>query len=125
MNRIGLDYWNVCSQHPEYFRDLAAAMLRSGHEVHVLSAIGKKRAGTVAGEVLKLGIPVTAVHEVIFRHPRESPALKTAKALELGLDVFYDDRDDVCQAMTEAKILALRVTRPGPRKADIAVEIGR
>lgn len=123
--KAGFDYWNVCSDHPEIFRDLAVALLRSGHEVHVVTAIGKNRKGTIAGEVQDLGIPVTAVHEVIFRHPRQSPELKVAKALELGLDVFWDDRDDVCYAMTEAKILACRVTRPGPRKVDIAVEIGQ
>lgn len=113
--KIGLDYWNVCSSHPDYFRWLAEAGQFAGHEVHVISAIGSNRIGTVAGEITRLGIPVTAVHEVVFRHPRESPELKVAKALELGLDVFYDDRDDVCQAMTAAGILANRVTRAGKR----------
>jgi acid phosphatase class B len=112
--KTGLDYWNVCSHHPVVFRELAAALLAAGNEVHVISAIGKSRAGTVAAEVTRLGIPVTAVHEVVFTHPRESPALKTAKCLELGISVFYDDRDDVCRAMTAAGILALRVTRPEP-----------
>jgi acid phosphatase class B len=126
--KVGLDYWNVISHHPDVFRQLVAALLADGHEVHVISAIGRNRAGTVAGEIAALGIPVTAVHEVVFSHPRESPALKTAKCAELGISVFYDDRDDVCRAMTATgKILALRVTRPEPhagraRKADIAAE---
>jgi hypothetical protein len=125
--RIGFDYWNVCSHHSVVFRELAAALLAAGHEVHVISAIGRGRAGTVASEIGKLGIPVTAVHEVIFGHPRESPALKTAKCTELGISVFYDDRDDVCRAMTATgRIVAMRVTRPEPgvrtRKPDIAAE---
>jgi hypothetical protein len=126
--RTGLDYWNVISHHPDVFRELAAALLAAGHEVHVISAIGKSRAGTVAGDIRRLRIPVTAVHEVVFDHPRESPALKTAKCLELGIGTHYDDRDDVCRAMTATgKILALRVTRPEPhagrtRKRDIAAE---
>jgi hypothetical protein len=123
--KVGFDYWNVCSAYPEFFRDMALMLLRGGHEVHVISAITRNRAGTVAGEIEVLGIPVTAVHEVVFKYASESPALKTARAVELGLDAFYDDRDDVCQAMTEEKILAFRVTRPGPRRADIAVEIGQ
>jgi hypothetical protein len=111
--KYGLDYWNVCSRHPDAFRELAAALLAAGNEVHVISAIGAGRAGTVAGEIARLAISVTAVHEVIFTHPRESPELKTARCLELGISVFCDDRDDVCRAMTATgKILALRVTRP-------------
>lgn len=126
--KTGFDYWNVCSHHPEIFRELAAALLAAGSEVHVISAVGRNRAGTVAGEIRHLGIPVTAVHEVVFSHPRESPRLKTAKCLELGITVFYDDRDDVCQVMTATgKILALRVTRPdhpahNRRRADLAAE---
>ena len=120
--KIGLDYWNVCSHHPGYFRELAVRALAAGDEVHVISAVGRNRTGTVAAEITGLGIPVTAVHEVLFRHPRQSPALKTAKALELGVDVFYDDRDDVCREMTATgRILAMRVTRAG-RRGDTEAE---
>lgn len=112
--KIGLDYWHVCSDYPGYFREIAASALLRGHEVHVVSAVGREHAGSVAREIVKLGIPATAVHEVLFRHPRESPALKTAECLRLGITVFYDDRDDVCQEMAATgKILAMRVTRSG------------
>ena len=127
--KIGLDYWNVCSHHPGYFRELAVLMLAAGHEVHIISAVGANRAGTVLDEVAGLDIPVTGVHEVVFSHPRRSPELKAARALELGITVFYDDRDDVCAAMTAKGILAMRVTRPQPgvvtrraRAADLAAE---
>jgi hypothetical protein len=119
--KIGLDYWNVCSHHAGYFRELAVLALAAGHEVHIISAVGANRAGTVLDEVARLDIPVTGVHEVVFSHPRRSPVLKTARALELGITVFYDDRDDVCEAMTAAGILALRVTRPRPG-GDVAAE---
>lgn len=115
--KIGFDYWNVLSHHPDYFGELIPLLMADGHEVHVISAIGRKRSGTIAKEVADLGLYVTAVHEVIFAHPRESPALKTAECLRLGITVFYDDRDDVCRAMTATgKILALRVTRPDRRR---------
>jgi hypothetical protein len=121
--RVGFDYWNVLSHHPDYFGELIPLLLEAGHEVHVISAIGRNRSGTIAAEVAGLGIPVTAVHECVFRHPGASPALKTAKARELGIDVFYDDRDDVCRAMTAAGILAMRVTRPD-RRQDTEAERG-
>lgn len=120
--KIGLDYWNTCSAYPGYFRWLAEATLTAGGEVHVISAIGRSRQGTVAREIARLAIPATAVHEVIFSHPRESPELKTAAALALGISVFYDDRDDVCRVMTATgKILALRVTRAG-QGSDLTAE---
>jgi acid phosphatase class B len=122
--KIGLDYWNVCSHHEDYFRRLATLHLVAGDEVHVVSAVGRRHAGSVTPAIADLGIPVTAVHEVLFRHPVESPALKVAKCLELGFgqrDVFYDDRDDVCRAMTGAGILALRVTR-ADRRGDMEAE---
>jgi hypothetical protein len=127
--KVSFDYWNVISHHPGAFRELAAALLARGNEVHVISSVGRNRIGTVAREVSALSIPVTDVHELVFSHPRESPALKTAKCLELGIDAHFDDRDDVCRAMTATgKILALRVTRPElhagrTAKPDIAAEL--
>lgn len=108
--RIGLDYWQVCSHWP-YFKDLAAALRAAGHEVHVISAVGRKSAGTVALGLAELGITVDGVHERLFRHPRESPQLKLAACLELGIGVFYDDRGDVCDLLNASGILALRVPR--------------
>ena len=86
--KIGLDYWQVISHYPEYFRELARAHLARSSEVHVISAIGTDRSGTVAHEVAGLGIPNSGVHEVVFRHSGESPELKLAKCLELGIQVF-------------------------------------
>jgi hypothetical protein len=119
--KIGLDYWHVCSDHPGYFAALSRAHLWAGDEVHVISAIGRSRSGTILAEVHSLAIPYTAVHEVVFMHPRESPRLKLAKCLELGITVYYDDRDDVCRLLAGRGILALRVTRE-EAAGDVAAE---
>ena|SRR5271170_2728398 len=119
--KIGFDYWNVISSYPEYFAHIADLHLIEGDEVHVISAIGKNRIGTVESEVGLLDVPFTAVHEVIFRNPSESPYLKTAKAIELGLSVFYDDRQDVCAEMSAAGILAFHVPRLS-KKSDLESE---
>lgn len=109
--KIGIDYWYVISHHPDYFRNLAQRALDNGDEVHIVSAIGKGRTGTIEGEVTAKGVPFTAVHEVVFSARARSPQLKVAKARELGLAVFYDDRSDVCSAMRKAGLLALQVWR--------------
>lgn len=121
--RVGLDYWHVVSHHPEYFRELVAGLVHQGHDVYVVSAVGDERAGTVEREVRTVVDGVTAVHEVVFNHPRESPVLKLAKLQELGITVFYDDREDVCRLLTEHGILAMRVSRTDER-SDVATERG-
>jgi hypothetical protein len=96
--KVGLDYWHV-SHHPEYFRELITGLVSHGHEVYVVSAVGEKRKGTVQAEVGNLVAGVTAVHEVVFKHPRQSPEFKLAKCLKLGITLFYDDREDVCRLL--------------------------
>jgi acid phosphatase class B len=120
--KIGLDYWQVISHYPEYFQELVNAMVAQGHEVHVVSAIGKGRIGTIENEVKGMLTGVHACHEVVFSNPRQSPELKLAKCQELGISVFYDDRDDVCRLLNQHGILAMRVTRKDNRTHDLAAE---
>ena len=107
---VGFDYWHVLSHYPAQIGHLIAVHAAAGDEVHVISAIGRGRMGTVEGEVRAV-TDVPAVHEVVFAHPRESPELKLAKCVELGIEVFYDDREDVCRLLAANGILALRVPR--------------
>ena len=120
--KIGLDYWQVISHYPEYFQELVTGMVTRGHEVHVVSAIGRGRIGTVEDEVRSLLTGVHACHEVVFDHPRQSPQLKLAKCQELGISAFYDDRDDVCRLLTQHGIVAMRVTRADARPDDLGAE---
>ena len=107
---VGFDYWQVLSHYPAQVVHLMQLHADAGDEVHVISAIGSSRIGTVEGEVRAL-TPVGTVHEVVFAHARESPVLKLAKCRELGIELFYDDREDVCRLLSRHGILALRVPR--------------
>jgi acid phosphatase class B len=118
---VGFDYWQVLSHHPERIAHLIAVHEAAGDTVHVVSAIGTGRIGTVEREV-RVITPVPAVHEVVFRDPREAPYLKLAKCRELGIEVFYDDREDVCRELAKHGILALRVTRQDQAASDLAAE---
>jgi acid phosphatase class B len=119
---IGLDYWQVCSHYPEYFRQLAAMHLAAGDTVYVISGVGQSRLGTVRDEVEHLNIPHTEVIEVLFDQPMQSPDLKLAKCQELGVSVFYDDRDDVCRLLNKNGILAMRVLRKDNSAHDLEAE---
>ena len=48
---IGFDYWQVVSHYPVELGILAQALEAQDHTLHVISAIGKQRIGTVADEV--------------------------------------------------------------------------
>ena len=102
----------MVSHYPEYFDQLIEAMVKQGHEVFVLSAVGDNNAGTVAafgrGPAIRTEC---AVHEVVFDDRGSRPTRKLASGKELDITVFYDDRDDVCRLLNENGILAMRVTR--------------
>ncbi|MBV1778716.1 hypothetical protein KRR55_06265 [Paeniglutamicibacter sp. ABSL32-1] len=122
---VGFDYWQVISHYPEYFSRLAMMHQEAGDKVVVISAVGPKRQGTVEAEVRQAGIPNSVlVHEVLFDHPGESPALKLAACRGLGVSIFYDDRDDVCRLLNEHGILALRVPRKDGSTYDLGAERG-
>ena len=119
---IGLDYWQVISHYGEYFKEFAYQMLKAGHEIHIVTAVGATRAKNVFAEIDKTGVPYTAKHKVIFEDPIQSPQLKLDKCKELGITVFYDDRDDVCRMLNKNGIVAMRVTRKDNSTYDLEAE---
>lgn len=122
--KIGFDYWQVLSHFPEKVQNMMASFDDSGDEIHVISAIGKNRVGTVAGETQALvpWLPEKRIHEVVFEKAHQSPELKLAKCKELGIEVFFDDRDDVCRLLNQNGIMAMRVTRKDNSTYDLGAE---
>mgnify|MGYP000846217143 CR=1 FL=1 len=117
---IGFDYWQVISHYPDELRHLAKMFTQYGDKLHIVSAVGKDRAGTVARAVKNKGFDpkLYPVHEVVFDSPAQSPELKLAKCRELGITMFFDDRDDVCKLLNANGIMAFRVTRRDNRTYD-------
>lgn len=123
---VGFDYWQVVSHYPATIRHLAKLHRAAGDTVHIVSAVGRDRAGTVATAVKNKGFDPKyyKVHEVVFDQPSESPALKLAKCRELGIVLFYDDRDDVCRMLNKNGIVSMRVTRQDNSRYDLGAEQG-
>lgn len=127
----GFDYWQVISHYPDEVADMLISIVNAGgNEVHIISAIGKGRIGTIQADVERsfensnyLVEPEDyTVHEVVFENARQSPELKLAKCKELGVDVFFDDRDDVCRLLNQNGIMAMRVTRKDNSTYDLEAE---
>lgn len=121
---IGFDYWQVISHYPKETGMLADALFLTGHDVHVISAIGKSRIGTIAADVKSVwgDFRDSKIHEVVFDSPRQSPELKLAKCKELGITVFFDDREDVCKLLNANGIMAMQVHRKDGSKYDLKAE---
>lgn len=127
--KIGFDYWNVISHYPEQFAILMNALHSKGHSLHVISAIGKNRIGTIEsnveealGSFVFAGLQPLHIHEVIFERAYQSPQLKLKKCMELGIEIFYDDRQDVVDLLNANGILAFLVPRK-KKSTDIGAEI--
>lgn len=130
---VGFDYWNVISHHPKHIAYLMqsaeyGSMMLSDTPWHVrvISAVGKARAGTVEKEVDAVLKPYISrkfyrVHEVVFNKPSESPQLKLELCRKLGVEMFFDDRQDVCDLLNANGILAFKVPRK-ENKTDIEAE---
>lgn len=124
MSRIGFDYWQVLSHYPEEIALLDESLWMNFQETHIISAVGRNRAGSVAKEVLKImpNYPPENIHEVLFTSPKQSPELKLAKCKELGISMFFDDRTDVCDLLNQNGILAFLVPRKKRGQTDIGAE---
>lgn len=135
--KIGFDYWNVISHYPDKIGLLMCALYQYATlpgdepiEIHVISAIGKGRIGTIEGEVFdslleggfESDVIVKGVHEVVTGNGKKSPELKLAKCQELGITMFFDDRKDVCDLLNANGILAFQVPRRGKVQSDDAAE---
>jgi len=54
---IGLDYWQVASHYPDYFRALAELWRTRGvNRVYIISAVGRDRVGTVRAAIEALRV---------------------------------------------------------------------
>lgn len=133
---VGFDYWNVISHYPKEMGTLIFALYQMAvlpgepdTELHVISAIGEGRRGTIEQEVFdklldagfESDILLTGVHEVITSREHKSPELKLAKCKELGIEMFFDDRGDVCDLLNANGILAFQVPRKS-RTSDVKGE---
>ncbi len=124
MSKIGFDYWQVLSHYPEEIALLDESLWMNFQETHIISAVGRNRAGSVEREVLKIipNYPTGNIHEVLFNNPRQSPELKLAKCQELGISMFFDDRTDVVDLLNANGILAFLVPRKKRGQTDLQGE---
>lgn len=111
--RIGLDLDDTITAAPAAFRGLAAALIRAGCEVHIVTYRPDSSPEAVAADLAELGVEWTRIHL-----PRgfgvSAHAWKRAVAAAAALDLLIDDDLDVIQAAAGTTV-ALRYTAPDAR----------
>ncbi len=97
---VGIDLDYTISDMPEFFSVLAAALVDSGHEVHVITFREIGTEDSVRAELREYGLRYTQVH--LPRSPCLAPKWKAQLAVELGLDLMIEDSPEVLSEMPDS-----------------------
>ena len=111
---IGLDFYKTISAFPKFFRNLASSLISEKNTVIIISAVGKSSDLENYKRHIRefLGthrIPFNSLHICQFDDDKEIPQLKLESCRTHKVDVYFDDREDVCEKLHENGIIAMRV----------------
>ena len=111
---IGLDFYKTISAFHKEFRAIASSLMSDGHKVVIISALGKSTSlenyKRHVREFAKThSIPYDTLHVIQFDKDEEIPQLKLEACEIHGVQIYFDDREDVCQKLQENGIVAMRV----------------
>ena len=115
--RIGLDLDDTVTGRdglPAFFALLSQALVRAGHEVHIISFRYDESRKATLSELRELGIWFTALHLTTAAGPAPA-AWKARLAEQLGLDVMVEDSLENLAAMP-ARTRSIWVC---PRRVDL------
>jgi len=104
MRRIGIDYWETISQDPKLYCDFTQALIDNLWEVYIISATSEADEKRIFHEISALFIPHTVI-SVIVCEGEEVISEKLAYAQNYNLDMFIDNREDVCAVLRKHGIL--------------------
>lgn len=108
---VGLDYWDTITKNVKVFSSLASALISEGHTVYIVSAVGSVRIKTTRDDIEALDIPNEGIFVLEFKHHSEAPQLKLGCCKALGVQMFYDDRRDICELLNANGIVACQVLK--------------
>lgn len=119
--KIGFDFYKTISAYPKVFRELASSLTSEGNEIVVISAVGKSsdkdNYTRHVREFLEThGITYKSLHIVQFDKDEEIPQLKLEACKTHGVEVYFDDRLDVCTKLHENGVISMRVGVGGNSK---------
>ena len=114
---IGIDYWKTITAHPKFFKSFVEIMQSDGHSVYLISAYNQKRSGISYKEQIKrecaeYKIDFDRIVVVGFKSDDQNPEVKLKTCLDLGVEIFFDDRPDVCELLAKNNIVTFQAHQP-------------
>jgi len=111
---VGFDFYKTISAYPETFRGLASSLASEQNEIIIISAVGrtsdKDNYTRHVREFLEThDITYKILHIAQFNDDKEIPDLKLEACKTHGVQVYFDDRSDVCEKLHKNGIVAMRV----------------
>lgn len=110
--KIGFDWGGVLDTYQEQFMELASALSVAGHHLYVISAVSPGQNVPVR-DMIENSTPGYWDGIVIVECASwdEQPQAKLEAAQKLGIDWFFDDREDTNIMLRHHGILAFTVPR--------------
>lgn len=94
---IGVDLDDTITELPEFFAFVSAALVRSGHQVHVITYREVGTEDEVLAQLKELGMHYTHLH--LPHAPCSPPQWKAEVAAKVGLDLMIEDSPEVLSQM--------------------------
>lgn len=112
--KIGFDFYKTLSSYPVQFKTLISSLVSEGHTIIVISALGPKSdVDNYKRHVIEFLKQHTITYHdfevVVFQDDSEIPEIKLESCKRHQIDMYFDDREDVCQILNENKILCFKV----------------
>lgn len=108
--KLGIDWDGTMASYPEAFRRMA----KLATEVHVITLNPYLELETVR-IAMELEKDMTEIkvrkhvypHHILGYEEHLAPEWKTEMCNELGIDIFFDDREDICQMVEQLSCAAV------------------
>lgn len=124
---LGFDYFKTISTHPKETTYIAKAVKLLFCEVYVITAVSQHMTleeykYQVEHNLRNIGFPYNKIIYVQFEDQLKIPELKLKACQELGINIFFDDRKDVCEALAKHGIVAFQSTNYFPPKNEAILD---
>ena len=107
--KIGFDYWETLTDLS--ILKLAKTLNTSWNELYIISAVGPFRIKTQQAEIEKFvetyKLNVKRIEIIPFKSPHEVPELKLEICNQYGIELFIENRLDVCRFLIDNGIPTL------------------
>lgn len=109
--KVGFDWGGVLDTHGKQLSELATAMKLNGHEIYIVSAINSGEEERRIQQVEELMPDICIEIITLVAEHQNQPLEKLKIVLDKKIDMFFDDRSDICELLQNYGVLAFTVPK--------------